>query len=97
MPILAIGHPGMNDNDDVCLEVENKDVKGLQLGDDVEVTIRGCVEKLEMGDDLCPAHIRLELDKRTVRKVGPNQFEKLAAEEESDDDDDLEPEIEEME
>jgi len=92
--LLSIGHPGMNDDDDVCLEVENKDIKGLQIGDEVEISIKGCIEKLELGDDLCPAHIRLELDTRTVRKIGPNQFEKLVAEEEHEDD---ELEIEETE
>lgn len=93
MPILAIGHPGMDEDDDVCVEVDNKDVKGLQIGDEVEISIKGLIEKLELGDDLCPAHIRLELDSRSVRKIGPNQFEKLVAEEESEDEEEMVDEL----
>jgi hypothetical protein len=85
MPVIAIGHHGMEDDDDICIEVENKDVKGLQIGDEVEISVKGLVEKLELGDDICPAYIRLELSSRTVRKIGPNQFDKLLAEEEHED------------
>jgi hypothetical protein len=85
MPIIALGH-GMEDDDDICIEVDNKDVKGLQIGDEIEISVKGLVEKLELGDDVCPAYIRLELSSRTVKKIGPNQFDKLLSEEEHEDD-----------
>jgi hypothetical protein len=85
MPIIAIGHP--DDDDDICVEVDDKDVQGLQIGDEIQITIKGLVESLELGDGLASAHIRVELQSRTVKKIGPNQFEKLAAEEEEEDED----------
>jgi hypothetical protein len=96
MPVIAIGPHGGEDDDDICIEVENKDVKGLQIGDEIEIAVKGLVEKLELGDDICPAYIRLELSSRTVRKIGPNQFDKLLAEEEHEDDEiDMPEEVEE--
>jgi hypothetical protein len=96
MPVIAIGPHGTDNDDDICIEVDNKDVKGLQIGDEVEISVKGLIEKLELGDDICPSYIRLELNSRTVRKIGPNQFDKLLAEEEHEDDEVDEP-MEEME
>lgn len=94
LEIMMGGPPGDEDEREICIEVNNEDLKGLSIGDEVSITIRGLVEKLEAGRDVedtespgfeCPACIKVHIKSHSVKRVGSNQFEKLVSEEEDED------------
>lgn len=94
LELVMGGGPGHDDEREISVEVDNKDLEGLSLGDEVVITIRGLVEKLAAGRDIsdtespgfeCPACIKVHIQSHSVRKVGSNQFDKLVSEEEEED------------
>lgn len=94
LEIMMGGPPGDEDEREICVEVNNDDLKGLSIGDEVQITIRGLVEKLEAGRDVddteslgfeCPACIKVHIKSHSVKRVGSNQFDKLVGEEELED------------
>lgn len=103
MMMISMGG-GSDDQREICVEVNNADLKGLSIGDEVIITLRGLVEALEAGSNVddasdddsmmpmgeCPASIEIHIESHTVKKVGSNQFEKLVQEEQDEDDEETE-------
>jgi hypothetical protein len=94
MLAISMGSHADDDAREICVEVNNKDLKGLSIGDEVIITLRGLVEALSAGSDVdeaadgdsmmpgeCPASIEIHIESHTVKKAGSNQFEKLVQEE----------------
>jgi hypothetical protein len=95
MMMISMGGGGDPNDREICVEVNNEDLKGLSIGDEVIITLRGLVEKLEAGSNVddagdgdelvpmgeCPASIEIHIESHSVKKVGTNQFEKLVQEE----------------
>lgn len=90
---VSLGSANGEDEREICVEVNNEDLKGLSIGDEVIITIRGLVESLSAGRDIddtespgfeCPASIEVHIQSHKVKKVGSNQFEKLVSEEEDE-------------